>query len=58
VIRQVFDAPPNACTTAREQAIALTERPDAARGEFRRALRDAGLDDAQILDLIHSVSVA
>nr|WP_213308562.1 peroxidase-related enzyme [Paraburkholderia sacchari] len=62
VIRQVFDEPRGAGTTERERAIAqlsiaLTERPDAVDAAQLRALREAGLDDAEILDLIHSVSI-
>ncbi|CAM2185419.1 Carboxymuconolactone decarboxylase-like domain-containing protein [Paraburkholderia sacchari] len=62
VIRQVFDEPRSAGTTERERAIAqfsiaLTERPDAVDAAQLRALREAGLDDAEILDLIHSVSI-
>lgn len=62
VIRQVFDEPRSAGTTERERAIAqfsiaLTEQPDAVDAAQLRALRDAGLDDAEILDLIHSVSI-
>ena len=62
VIRQVFDEPREAGTTERERAIAqfsiaLTERPDAVDAAQLRALREAGLDDAEILDLIHSVSI-
>jgi uncharacterized peroxidase-related enzyme len=62
VIRQVFDDPHSAGTTAREQAIArfsaaLTEHPDDIRVEQLQALRDAGLSDAEILDLIHSIAI-
>jgi uncharacterized peroxidase-related enzyme len=62
VIQQVFDDPHSAGTTAREQAIAqfsiaLTEKPDTVDAVQLRALREAGLDDAEILDLIHSVSI-
>jgi uncharacterized peroxidase-related enzyme len=62
VIRQVFDDPHSAGTTAREQAIArfsvaLTARPDEIDADHMRALREAGLTDAEILDLIHSVAI-
>ncbi|WP_028216967.1 peroxidase-related enzyme [Paraburkholderia oxyphila] len=62
VIRQVFDEPRSAGTTERERAIvafsiALTEQPGTVDATQLRALRDAGLDDAEILDLIHSVSI-
>jgi uncharacterized peroxidase-related enzyme len=62
VIRQVFDDPRAAGTTEREKAIArfsiaLTEKPDAVDAAQLRALREAGLDDAEILDLIHSIAI-
>ncbi|MDR5815641.1 peroxidase-related enzyme [Caballeronia sp. LZ033] len=62
VIRQVFDDPHSAGTTSREQAIArfsaaLTEHPDNIEASHLRALREAGLSDAEILDLIHSIAI-
>jgi uncharacterized peroxidase-related enzyme len=62
VIRQVFDDPHSAGTTPREAAIAhfsaaLTEHPDDIRAEQLQALREAGLTDAEILDLIHSIAI-
>ena len=62
VIREVFDEPRTAGTTDREKAIAqfsieLTERPGDVRPEQLQALRDVGLTDAEILDLIHSIAI-
>jgi uncharacterized peroxidase-related enzyme len=62
VIRQVFDDPRTAGTTAREQAIArfsieLTEQPAQVTAGQLKPLRDAGVTDAEILDLIHSVAI-
>ena len=62
VIREVFEDPRTAGTTAREQAIArfsieLTERPAQVTAEQLKPLREAGVTDAEILDLIHSVAI-
>ncbi|KUE88665.1 alkylhydroperoxidase [Cupriavidus necator] len=62
VIRQVFDDPHTAGTSAREQAIAkfsieLTERPAEVTAEQLKPLREAGVTDAEILDLIHSIAI-
>ncbi|MBB2918539.1 MULTISPECIES: peroxidase-related enzyme [Cupriavidus] len=62
VIRQVFDDPYTAGTTARERAIAtfsaeLTERPAEVTAEQLKPLREAGLSDGEILDLIHSIAI-
>lgn len=62
VIRQVFADPHSAGTTVREQAIArfsaaLTEHPNEIRADHLRALREAGLTDAEMLDLIHSIAI-
>jgi uncharacterized peroxidase-related enzyme len=62
IIRQVFDDPHSAGTTPREAAIArfsaaLTERPDEIKAEHLQALREAGLSDAEVLDLIHSIAI-
>ncbi|VVE46760.1 alkylhydroperoxidase [Pandoraea horticolens] len=62
VIREVFDEPRTAGTTDREKAIsqfsiALTEKPGDVRPEQLQALRDVGLTDAEILDLIHSIAI-
>jgi uncharacterized peroxidase-related enzyme len=35
----------------------LTEKPDAVTALDIQALKNAGLDDAEILDLIHSVAI-
>lgn len=62
VIREVFEDPRTAGTTAREQAIArfsieLTERPAEVTAEQLKPLREAGVTDVEILDLIHSVAI-
>ncbi|AIU26488.1 alkylhydroperoxidase [Pandoraea pnomenusa] len=62
VIREVFDDPRTAGTTEREKAIAqfsiaLTEKPGDVRPEQLQALRDVGLTDAEMLDLIHSIAI-
>ncbi|MFJ2993826.1 peroxidase-related enzyme [Pandoraea sp. NPDC087047] len=62
VIREVFDEPRTAGTTDREKAIsqfsiALTEKPGDVRPEQLQVLRDVGLTDAEILDLIHSIAI-
>lgn len=62
VIREVFEDPRTAGTTAREQAIArfsieLTERPAEVTAEQLKPLREAGVTDGEILDLIHSVAI-
>ncbi|WP_420994229.1 CMD domain protein [Cupriavidus sp. 30B13] len=62
VISQVFEDPRSAGTSEREQAIAqfsvaLTERPDEIGAGSLRALRAAGVNDAELLDLIHSIAI-
>jgi uncharacterized peroxidase-related enzyme len=62
VIAQVFEDPHTAGTSAREKAVArfsveLTQRPDAVSADSIRALKDAGLTDAEVLDLMHSVAI-
>jgi uncharacterized peroxidase-related enzyme len=62
VIAQVFEAPASAGTTPREKAIVafsvrLGAAPDKVSAEDIRALRAVGLDDLEILDLIHSVAL-
>lgn len=62
VIEQIFAAPRSAGTTAREQAIArfsiaLTEKPDGIGASDLLALREGGLTDAGILDLIHAIAI-
>ncbi len=61
-IKQVFEEPRTAGTTDREQAIVqfsieLTERPDGVSARSIQKLKVAGLTDAEILDLIHSVAI-
>ena len=61
-IKQVFEEPRTAGTTDREQAIVqfsieLTERPDGDSARSIQKLKVAGLTDAEILDLIHSVAI-
>ncbi|CAG9185089.1 hypothetical protein LMG23992_05431 [Cupriavidus laharis] len=62
VIKEVFEDPRTAGTTEREKAIAkfsieLTEDPAGVSAESLAALRAAGIGDAEILDLIHSVAI-
>ncbi len=62
VIKEVFEDPRTAGTTEREKAIArfsieLTENPAGVSGQSLVSLRDAGISDAEILDLIHSVAI-
>ena len=62
VVEQVFDAPQSAGTTEREKAIvqasiALTSAPERFGAANIRALKDAGLTQIEILDLIHSVAL-
>ena len=62
VIEQVFTEPSSAGTTPREQAIVrfsmqLTSNPDQLAAEDIRALQRAGLEELEILDLIHSVAL-
>jgi CMD domain protein len=62
VVEQVFEEPQTAGTTAREKAIvqasiALTQAPEAFRAADIRALKEAGLSQIEILDLIHSVAL-
>lgn len=62
VIEQVFDNPQTAGTTAREQAITkfsidITERPSAISAADIQALKDAGLNDGEVLDLLHSDAI-
>ncbi|MDN3987212.1 peroxidase-related enzyme [Zwartia vadi] len=61
-IKQVFEDPRTAGTTAREQAIvqfsiALTEQPDKICAQSIQTLKDVGLSESEILDLIHSVAI-
>ena len=61
-IKQVFEDPRTAGTTDREKAIVqfsieLTERPDGVSADSVQRLKDEGLTEAEILDLIHSVAI-
>ena len=61
-IRQVFEDPATAGTTDRERAIVrfsidLTTAPDRVAARDIQRLRDVGLADAEILDLMHSVAI-
>ena len=61
-IQQVFEDPRTAGITEREKAIVqfsieLTERPDSISSAHVKTLQDVGLDDKEILDLIHSVAI-
>jgi uncharacterized peroxidase-related enzyme len=62
VLKEVFADPATAGTNAREKAIVhftigLTLEPAAMDATHIQALRDQGLDDAQVLDLIHAISI-
>jgi uncharacterized peroxidase-related enzyme len=62
VVQQVFDDPYTAGTDAREKAItqfsiALTESPNDIKAEQIQALKEVGLNEQEILDLIHSVAI-
>ncbi|WP_122739573.1 peroxidase-related enzyme [Pseudomonas viridiflava] len=62
VITQVFADPATAGTTDRERAIVrfaidLTLEPVSLNAGSISALREQGLDDAQVLDLIHAISI-
>ncbi|MEE4134233.1 peroxidase-related enzyme [Pseudomonas viridiflava] len=62
VIAQVFADPATAGTSDRERAIVqfaidLTLEPASLNAGSISALREQGLDDAQVLDLIHAISI-
>jgi len=62
VIAQVFEQPEGAGTNARERAIvelsiALTRDPAAFGAQDLQAVRAAGLNDLEVLDLIHAVAI-
>ena len=62
VIEQVFEEPHGAGTTERERAIVdfsieLTLNPDHVNASGVQKLKDAGLQNLEILDLIHSVAI-
>jgi len=61
-IKQVFENPHSAGTTDRERAIVqfsieLTDHPNAVSERSIQQLKDVGLTDTEILDLIHSVAI-
>lgn len=61
-VAQVFDDPHGAGATEREQAVVafsikITESPERINASDIAALRDAGLADAEILDLINATSI-
>lgn len=62
VIAQVFENPATAGTTARELAIGafsiqLTDAPASVNADSIQALKNAGLNDGEILDLLHSDAI-
>ncbi len=62
VILQVFQAPASAGTTPRERAIVrfsndLTRSPAEVQATSIQALHEAGLQDLEILDLVHSIAI-
>ena len=62
VVKQVFDQPQGAGTTAREKAITqfsidLTRSPDAVEAADIDALKAEGLSPLEIFDLINSVAI-
>ena len=61
-VEQVFADPAAAGTTAREQAIArfasaVTLRPQALAAADLAPLREQGMSDAEIIDLLHAVAI-
>lgn len=62
VMAQLFDEPDTAGTNARERAIieaslALTRAPGSFGAQNMQPLRDAGLSDLEILDMLHSAAL-
>lgn len=62
VMAQMFDDPDTAGTNARERAIiqaslALTRAPGSFGKQHLQPLRDAGLSDLEILDMLHSAAL-
>lgn len=62
VMAQLFDEPDTAGTNARERAIiqaslALTRAPGSFGKQNLQPLRDAGLSDLEILDMLHSAAL-
>ena len=61
-VEQAFDDPSTAGSTPREQAVArfaqaVTLRPDSLGAEDIAPLREHGLSDEDIVDLLHAVSI-
>ncbi|AKZ63533.1 alkylhydroperoxidase [Herbaspirillum hiltneri N3] len=61
-VQQVFDDPYTAGTDAREKAISqfsidLTRNPNDVNAAGIQALKEVGLNEQEILDLIHSVAI-
>jgi len=61
-VAQVFDEPRGAGVNEREKAIVqfsirLTEEPENIRPDDIQALKDAGLEQAEILDLLHADAI-
>jgi len=61
-IVEVFNDPHTAGTSARERAIVefsieLTSHPERVSAASIQALKDVGLTEAEILDLMHSVAI-
>jgi uncharacterized peroxidase-related enzyme len=61
-VAQVFEDPRTSGTTDRERAIVqfsirLTEGPENLGPDDIRPLKDVGLNDGEILDLIHAASI-
>lgn len=62
VIAQVFENPAQAGTTAREKAIAqfsvdITQSPPDISANDIQALKEVGLNDGEVLDLLHSDAI-
>ena len=61
-VEQVFDDPASAGTTERERAIArfaiaVTTRPQALGADDIEPLRGVGMNDEEIIDLLHAVAI-
>ncbi|GAB2889262.1 peroxidase-related enzyme [Paralcaligenes sp. KSB-10] len=61
-VQQVFDEPRTAGANEREKAIAqfailLTEAPESVGADAIQALKNVGLNEGEILDLIHAASI-
>lgn len=62
MVEAVFADPATAAQTSRDKAIielatSLTKQPDHLDDAYIQALKDEGMDDVEILDLIHSVAI-